>query len=580
MKKKTLTIALSLLSAVCIGLLPGCSTQKEAASSEVETTVAVQSSAEETTGAVAEDPEDPEDLQPQMEDIESIQAYTDGTIYGTAVVQVDVTYKQGTDLSKVTADSYILEDRGSLNPDFGEVAIKEATVKDNVVTLIMDNASGATSNNDLIYSVKGAGVRERCTYGTVVTGNWYRNPEGTIFYGEEDSENYQANITGMGYQARPCLELKLRHANESIEDAACLADEKGQFNSNGIWKETINRQFGEDGFQSFAEGGIQIESTANSDKITDGTGDEYVRGYYYVPENYNPENGIVFTLQGFGICYWKLPDGSDNEGAGIMCDTATTSWKNTGAIIVQIHDRSAAGPGEYFSEYDFVLDDVNVMKYFIDTYHVTGNIVLQGNSRGTSASCILIRALAGKKYSPYEQGYDRITDYQIDKVLDKNEYNFTIDTYICQNGTFGEDPDFDEYLWSDDDWRAIIETGMKAWVFDGEQDTNMIASVKKWAEMGGDPEKVRLTGYPSDIYYYWGETDHATTRINGWYFADKGFYGPDVSVDPESGELVYKEKLADGDTYTLPARGAWSGSDKDGYEYTVYDDSFHTWALK
>ena len=43
--------------------------------------------------------------------------------------------------------------------------------------------------------------------------------------------------------------------------------------------------------------------------------------------------------------------------------------------MVNIHDRSSAGPGEYFDIYDFVVDDVNVMQYFIDTYGVTGNIV-------------------------------------------------------------------------------------------------------------------------------------------------------------------------------------------------------------
>ncbi len=39
-------------------------------------------------------------------------------------------------------------------------------------------------------------------------------------------------------------------------------------------------------------------------------------------------------------------------------------------------------------------------------------------------------------------------------------------------------------------------------------------------------ENVRLTGYPSELYAYWGESDHSTTRLNAWYFSDSAFYGP------------------------------------------------------
>lgn len=66
------------------------------------------------------------------------------------------------------------------------------------------------------------------------------------------------------------------------------------------------------------------------------------------PPTMIPANRIVFTLQGQGISYWKLPDGTDDDGTGIMYDSATTSWANKGAIVVNIHDRSSAGPGRVF----------------------------------------------------------------------------------------------------------------------------------------------------------------------------------------------------------------------------------------
>lgn len=45
-------------------------------------------------------------------DISSIQAYTDMTFYGQGLVSVEITYRPGVDVSGVTAQSYILEDRG------------------------------------------------------------------------------------------------------------------------------------------------------------------------------------------------------------------------------------------------------------------------------------------------------------------------------------------------------------------------------------------------------------------------------------------------------------------------------------
>ena len=509
-----------------------------------------------------------------MDDIASIQAYTDETIYGTGVVEVVVTYKDGVDLSGVTADSYILEDRGSLSPDYGQIAIESAAVDGQTVTLTISDASQATARNALVYTGEDAGARERNAFGIYSTGAWYRDAEGIIHYGSEDTEEYAANTTGMGYQSRACLELKLRHAGEAESAAACLANEKGQYNEGGLWLETVDRQFGEGGFQSFAELGIQVPSTAAA--ATDGTQDDYVRGYAYIPDNYDPANGIVFTLQGQGISYWKLPDGCDNDGTGIMYDSATTSWADNGAIVVNIHDRSSAGPGEYFDVYDFVEDDANVMKYFIDTYDITGPIVLQGNSRGTMASATLIKALAGQPYNPQNQKKD--AGLEETYVLPVEEYGFTVDAYICQNGTFG-------YSYDDEDWAAIAATEMKVWAFDGEQDSNNVESIAQYTQimteqMGEEwaKENVRLTAYASEIYAYWGESDHSTTRINGWYFDDAAYYGPDLTM--VDGEIVYNTQLNDGDTYTLECRGSAADSSKAGHEYTVYDELFQEWALQ
>lgn len=516
---------------------------------------------------------------PGMGDVKRIQAYTDETAYGTGLVKVEITYNDGANLTGIAADSYILEDRGTLSPDFGRVKIEKAAVAGQVVTLTVDGRTTATEDNVLIYTGESAeGSRVRNAFGIYCTGAWYRDENGAIHYGDGDTaKGYLANTTGMGYQARACLELKLRHAWEDVSAAVCLADDSdGSYREGGIWAKTIDLQFGDKGFRSFEQAGIKINSTSKG--VKDGTGDDYVRGYFYVPENYDPAAGIVFTLQGQGISYWKLADGCDNDGTGIMYDSATTSWSDNGAIVVNIHDRSSAGPGDYYDVYDFVADDVNVMKYFIDTYGVTGNVVLQGNSRGTMASAMVIKALAGQPYHPRNQKMGGTEEETY--VLPVGVYDFDIDAYICQNGTFG-------YGYDDADWAAVVRTGLKVWAFDGEQDTDNVDSIAKYRELmtavkGADwaAENVRLTGYPSEIYAYWGESDHSTTRINGWYFDDAAFYGPDCRINPDTGNITYQTRLGDGASYTLYCRGKAAGSSKDGYRYTVYDELYQEWALE
>ena len=513
-----------------------------------------------------------------LDNVVSIQAYTAGTYYGTGLTQVDITYKDGVDVSAATAEDYVLTDRGTLNPDFGELNISDVTVAGQVVTLNISDLTDATENNKMVYTGDDKeGSRERNAFGVYCTGAWYRDAAGVIYYGSSDDDEYENNTTGRGYQARETLELKLQVVGEDTVES--LATDLGTYNADGKWLETIDTQLGEGGFQPLTD--LQIVSTAADadwSEVEQAKEDAYVRGYYYVPENYDPAAGIVFTLQGQGISYWNLKDGSDNDGTGFMYDCATASWANKGAIVVNIHDRSSQ---QALAEgYDFVVDDVNVMKYFIEKYNVTGNIVLQGNSRGTMASNIVIKALAGCMYNPKQQQAG--LSVEMDRQLDKSVYDFEIDTYICQNGTLGG------AYWTDEDLAAIVDTGLKVWAFDGEQDTNnieTIATYKAACEAAGYgeawiKENVRHTGLASELTYYWGESDHSATRTNGWYFANAAYYGPYLHIDEATGEIVYDQKLEDGDTYTLQARGTAATNGKAEYEYTVYDDLFQEWALE
>ncbi len=119
---------------------------------------------------------------------------------------MEITYRPGVDVSGVTAQSYILEDRGTLSPDFGRIEIAGVSVQGQTVTLSIAENTGATSNNKMIYTGdQKEGSRERNAFGIYCTGAWYRDVNGVIYYGKEDTAEYRANTTGMGYQARPCL---------------------------------------------------------------------------------------------------------------------------------------------------------------------------------------------------------------------------------------------------------------------------------------------------------------------------------------------------------------------------------------
>ena len=78
-------------------------------------------------------------LNPQtlsINDINTIQAVTDMTMYGQGLTEVIITYREGVDVSKVTAANYVLEDRGSLSPDYAKFTIDSVTTEGQTVTLI------------------------------------------------------------------------------------------------------------------------------------------------------------------------------------------------------------------------------------------------------------------------------------------------------------------------------------------------------------------------------------------------------------------------------------------------------------
>ena len=66
--------------------------------------------------------------QPVMSDVVSIQAYTEETETGNELKQIEIVYEEGTDLSGLNGESYLLEGRGPQDEEFTEIQIQEVTV--------------------------------------------------------------------------------------------------------------------------------------------------------------------------------------------------------------------------------------------------------------------------------------------------------------------------------------------------------------------------------------------------------------------------------------------------------------------
>lgn len=546
-------MAVILAACVSFGLLSGCGAGgTNSGSQTVQSAQSSSNLSSESAGLEAL----------KSNDLVSLQAFTTLTFYGQQLYKVELTYRNEVGNLELVPGDFHLYDRGYNHPDFAEITITDVDTTGTVVTLYTSTDTAAT------------GERSKNPLGLLATGSWYYDKNGTLYYGDDDSDAYENNTTGKGWQCRSNLELKFFYDGQTMEDALCMANDKGQYTAEDGWLK--------------ADNGIWdlFEDLEDEVKLPSSTGIEgdYIRAKFYVPDEArqaatsgsDERFPLVISLTGTGTSYWDLndgltPDTTNNYGVNLNFDGSVYRWVEqyldggTPVIAMSIHDRQVyEGSMAEGTDYKFWEDDYAVIQYFIETYNADPDrIIFTGNSGGTGRTSKI-----------------------------NEQYPGLIDVFISNNGFVDQgwlDPETGGWTgtFTEEDWQEVAESGLAIWNLVGQTDgsyagyiQNNLERIKGYYLDAGYSEEwfednFRYTLYPSKFYTYWGETDHSSTKMTYWYFFDQSYQGPDAEIT-EGGEMVYRNALAAGDTYEI-TEGV--NEAVEGFQYQIYDDSVLEWAL-
>ena len=487
-------------------------------------------------------------------DIQSIQAYTDETMYGTGVVEVQVTYKPGVNVSGVTADSYTLYDRGFNNPEFGEVEITGASVDGNVVTLTVDQGTDKVTD------------RSRETYGTLCTSSsWYVDSEGNIHYGDTQTTDalgitIYPNTIKKGLQWRENMDLVLCVNSDDITTGIRSTDGAGTMLADTVWEPTILA----DDLDK-----VELEMVDVGWKAADYTmlGDQgEVPVHVIYPDNYDPNRAepypVIDYQCGGGVCYWEVTDGSitpaNNLGCNVVYDVMMTEWHRQmpDAIIMSVNVHSSTVENS-------AKEIAGVLDYAIENWNADKDrIILVGNSQGTLISSDVIRQ-------------------RPDLVAGHVECNGNLGGMASADAVDGTLANSSLGSWTEEEVQAMIDNEVSVWMFNGETDGDNPAAQQDVIEIVKDlyreagkseswiEEHVRASGLQSWKFKDWGETDHSVTKVVAWYYLGQPYMDVEKGTSLKAGETYQysgKEESYEKYQYTMD------------YVYTVYPESVAQWA--
>ncbi len=493
---------------------------------------------------------------PEDSEIVSIQATTAPNFYGHKVSDVKVTYKEGTDLSGVSLEDYVIYDRGFNDPNFGPLELTDCTVEGNVVTLSVDAGSDKVED------------RTRESYGLLCSSsNWYVDSEGVIHFGEEASTDalgtqFQPNTIKKGLQWRG-LDLIFCSNGKAIEDGIRSSDGAGNPLTDSVWAETILGG----GLDEVEKVMVDIGEPAPGYTMQGDNGE--IPTFIIYPEGYDPNRAepypVIDYQCGGGVCYWEVTDGSttsaNNLGCNVVYDTMMTEWHKLmpDAIIVSVDVHS---PDVALSASEII----GVMNYGVENWNFDADrILLVGNSQGTLISSEVIRQ-APQLVAGYVECNGNLGGMAAAADVDGT----------LEHSSLGG--------WDVAEVQAMIDNSVAVWMFNGETDgdnpaaqQDVIEIVKDLYRQAGKSEDwislhVRASGLQSWKFKEWGETDHSVTKVVAWNYLARPYNDP----------WQDRPALAVGDTFT------YSGLEEDeaykdkakimDYEYTVYPESVSQWA--
>ncbi|MDD6213036.1 MAG: hypothetical protein PUB22_07865, partial [Clostridiales bacterium] len=493
-----------------------------------------------------------QDLQDQ---VVSIDSETIPNFYGQRLSEAVITFAEGTDMAAVEAADVAVWDRGSMNPQFGEVPVVSSKVAGNQLILTFDQGSAKVTD------------RSRNTFGLMSTASWYFDEEGNIFSGSEDSTDVLGNVihankTRKGYQPRQNLDLILT-INSDITEGMAMTDGRGNMLDDTVWNPTVNEAYDEIELISVNPGW----EAEGYDLVTE-NGDVPVHVIW--PEGYDKDREekypVVFYVTGGGTSYWQLTDTSvdgvlapaHNLGDNIAFDNMVTRWAEEYPEAIIISPNVHSGDKTVSAK-----EVIGVLEAFVRDYNADAEkIIGVGNSFGTQIISDVIRL-------------------RPDLIAAFVSNNGRLGVGVAADSVDGTWENSAVREWTSEEIQAMIDNEVAIWMLNGETDSahprvtqDIFGLLSKDYAAAGHSEEwindhVHISGIQSWKFKAWGETDHSVTKMTAFYYLSKPY------LDVWEGQ----EDLKPGDKYTLAGKEDTNYYGADEFEYVAYEETVAEWAI-
>ena len=489
--------------------------------------------------------------------ITKIQATIGQNFYGHKVSTIEIAFDPAVTPASLMGTTFTVYDRGSANPDFGEVKIAETQVVGNKVVLKVDQGTEKTED------------RARNAFGMMNMAGWYMDSEGNMYCGQEAGEDVLGNPIYPNAAGKTCqgrnLDLILCLNGAPITDGIFSTDTKGNFLEDTVWELPVWAS----GIENMEVESVNIGWEApDYDQVTD-NGEVPVEVIW--PKDYDPNRAepypVVNYCAGGGVCYWQVAADPENgilaDANNYMCnvlyDTMFVEWAEQfpEAIVMSVNNHS-------YNTENAALEINSVLDYAIANWNADPEkIMIVGNSQGTIIASDAIR-----------QRPDLYAAF-----LECNG-NFGANIQVTQTNGTAKGSSFCN--WTNEEIGRMIDNGVSCWMFNGETDGTNAGVAQDTYEVlaelyrqAGKSEEwiynhVRVSGLQSWKFKEWGETDHSVTKVVAWNYVANPYADVYENAQPLAPSAGYK--------FTGAEEGYRYYGYTTDFTYNVYPESVADWA--